>query len=309
MASVAFTAVLYELLNQGLIGRHIWDIPVSMDNNTVVQYFQVASILYGCTIFLAKMTILLLYFEIFKINTPTKIMIYIAMFISVGQFLANTIGQSVLCVPKPGESFELKGASKGCKETADLLGVGLSAVSVATDLFILVIPIPCLWRLQLARWRKIGITVIFVTGIFACIASILALYYRTRQYLTQDNTWNASYTLMLCSVEINVTIICSCMPSFASYLKQPFQKLRSLTSRYLYPSRKYNSSRSRQGAVPMHNVEPAQVQDDKMKLTLSSTLSGGKSLHISSQQERRSTSPMDDAHDHFDAEERRPVEV
>ena len=125
----------------------------------------IISIFYGPTIFLAKMTILLLYFEIFKVNKPTKIMIFIAMFVSAGQFLANTIGQSILCVPLPGESFISKDSGKACKETADLLGVCLSAVSVTTDFFILAIPIPCLWRLQLARWRKIGVTVIFITGI------------------------------------------------------------------------------------------------------------------------------------------------
>lgn len=113
----------------------------------------------------------------------------------------------------------------------------------------------------------------------------------------------------LSSVEINVTIICSCMPSFASYLKQPFQQLRSFTSRYLYPSRKYGTSRSRHGAVPLDDVEPAQVQDDKMKLTLGSAVRGGRFLHISSsQQEMRSTSPIDEAHE-SDAEERRSVEV
>lgn len=111
----------------------------------------------------------------------------------------------------------------------------------------------------------------------------------------------------LSSVEINVTIICSCMPSFASYLNKPFQKLRSFTSRYFYPSRKYGTSRSRHGAVPLDDVEPAQVQDDKMKLTLGSAVRGGKFLHIS-QQETRSTSPIDEAHE-SDAEERRPVEV
>lgn len=31
----------------------------------------------------------------------------------------------------------------------------------------------------------------------ACLASILALVYRVKQYKRQDNTWNASYTYML----------------------------------------------------------------------------------------------------------------
>jgi hypothetical protein len=125
----------------------------------------VIAILYGPAIFLAKLTVLLLYLEVFSINTPTRIMIFVAMAIITAHFLTNTIGNAVLCVPLPGESWQLKDSSHACIVVADQLSIALGAISVLTDFFIILIPIPVIWRLQLATHKKIGVSLIFITGI------------------------------------------------------------------------------------------------------------------------------------------------
>lgn len=49
--------------------------------------------------------------------------------------------------------------------TATLYGVIISAVSVFSDLYVIVIPLPVIWQLHMARRKKIGVSVIFITGL------------------------------------------------------------------------------------------------------------------------------------------------
>jgi hypothetical protein len=86
------------------------------------------------------------------------------------------------------------------------------------------------------------------------------------------------------AVEINVTIMCSCMPAFAPYTRQVLHtlhsKIRSLGStfgRYLSSG----SSPKRSGSVPLNDLEYTGMEsDDKMRLTLGSAVRQGKFLTV-----------------------------
>ena len=180
----------------------------------VYQNFTILILLYGPAIFLAKLSILLLYLELFAVNKQTRIMIAIGITLITSQCIATITGQAVLCVPKPGVSWEIGDATHNCMVIADLFGICMAAISLSSDLFVIYIPMPVVWGLQLPLRKKVGISVIFFTGVLwglllsclyssaneqhsACLASILALVYRIRQYQDKDNTWESSYTLML----------------------------------------------------------------------------------------------------------------
>ncbi|KAI9875334.1 MAG: hypothetical protein M1830_008605 [Pleopsidium flavum] len=74
--------------------------------------------------------------------------------------------------------------------------------------------------------RKIGILAIFMTGLLAVISSILGLVYRVRLLSSPDYEWNQAVVI----VEINVAIVCSSMPAFASFFRHFFYDSAYITS-------------------------------------------------------------------------------
>ncbi|KAL2045338.1 hypothetical protein N7G274_002421 [Stereocaulon virgatum] len=278
LASISFSAVLYWTISQHTFGLHIWDVPISRNSNSSIQNYMVLSIFYGSTIFLAKLSILLLYLEIFAIKKQARITVTIGLTIIAAQCLATIIGNSVLCVPKPGESWLRHTSTYKCKVTATLFGVFMGAVSVFSDIYVIYIPLPLIWQLHLATRKKVGVSLIFITGLFALVASIIALIYRIRQYTEQDNTWYGGYTFMLNVVEINVSIICSCMPSYASLLRHHLPTLQNL--RYRLRSKLYGPHKQYSSTSELNNFErvDSDLKADQLNLTLGSAVRGGKFL-------------------------------
>ena len=131
----------------------------------VYQNFTVLAILYGPAIFLAKLSILLLYLQIFFVNKRTRVMVYIALTINTLHCLATVIGYGILCVPKPGVPWEVADATHKCMVVADMLAVILGAISIFSDVFIICIPIPAIWNLHLPTRKKLGVSAIFITGL------------------------------------------------------------------------------------------------------------------------------------------------
>ena len=159
----------------------MWDVPVSMDTNSSVQVseldlerkiatftdiwknFTVISILYGPAIFLAKLSVLLLYLELFVVNAQTKVLIALGITLITAQCVAQIVGSAITCVPKPGVSWLVADDTHKCRVTADLFGVVMGAIAVFTDLFVIFIPLPVVWRLRMSVRKKVGVSVIFLT--------------------------------------------------------------------------------------------------------------------------------------------------
>lgn len=92
-------------------------------------------------------------------------MIAFAITVISGQCLATIIGNAILCVPKPGVSWFVADSKHKCRSTSVTFGVVLAAIGVFSDLLVILIPIPVIWRLQLSTKKKIGVSVIFFTAI------------------------------------------------------------------------------------------------------------------------------------------------
>ena len=114
--------------------------------------------------FLAKLSVLLLYLEIFKVNKQARITVAIGLTIITGQCLATIIGYPVLCVPKLGESWMIASSSQSCRVTGNIFGVSMGVLSVISDIYVIYIPLPIIWQLHMATQKKIGVSIIFITG-------------------------------------------------------------------------------------------------------------------------------------------------
>lgn len=78
-------------------------------------------------------------------------------------YTACLLTEVIDCTPRPGESWIVAQESKRCGQDLTL-GYVMAAFNVLSDFYLLAIPIPIVWKLQFALRRKIGISVIFMTG-------------------------------------------------------------------------------------------------------------------------------------------------
>lgn len=107
----------------------------------------------------------MLYLRVFGVRNDTRILTYTAIAINFAQCLMCIIAYSIVCVPAPGQSWELADATSKCEVTGDLIGVVMAVISIFNDFFIIAIPIPAVWSLQLKTKKKIGVSAIFLTGL------------------------------------------------------------------------------------------------------------------------------------------------
>ena len=104
-------------------------------------------------------------------------------------------------------------------------------VNIITDLAILVLPIPVLTGMRLPQRQKTVLVVTFTLGIFVTIVDVVRIYYlqqaaddsevaHTRLGSGTDFAYNASIALMWSAVEVNVGIICACIPTLKPLIKR-----------------------------------------------------------------------------------------
>lgn len=113
---------------------------------------------------MAKLSLLMLYLEVFRPNVRLRYFIYFGIVFNVLFHTAIMIVMFVLYMPRPGESLTQvlysPNAAKGIS-----VAVVQASVNVGSDFYILCLPISGVLQLQHPLRRKIGILAIFLTGL------------------------------------------------------------------------------------------------------------------------------------------------
>ena len=165
-------AFLFSMANTGLVihsrhyARHIWDIPLD-DFNTITSYVKIilAEIVVGIFGWLfSKLSILLLLFRLFSPNRLTRYLLFVGIGWALTIAVITLVLAGAMCAPRHGESFDNLALSSRCSHQTTW-AVVQSVLILILDFYILYIPIPRIWRLQLSLKRKIGVLSIFMTGI------------------------------------------------------------------------------------------------------------------------------------------------
>ena len=105
-----------------------------------------------------------MYIQVFKPFRWLRMSSYIGLILLTCFYGATTIVQFYFGTPGPHETWVEHWTSTKIKR-ANTLSIPLAAVGLAFDVAILVLPIAGVLKLQLPKNRKIGISLIFATGI------------------------------------------------------------------------------------------------------------------------------------------------
>ncbi|KAL8995926.1 MAG: hypothetical protein Q9188_006691 [Gyalolechia gomerana] len=105
-----------------------------------------------------------------------------------------------------------------CQHQWDMFLLTSSGLNVASDAYLLIIPLAAVAKLHMPTKQKLETSAVFFAGMLACISGILALYYRTRLLYIQDLTWHFTPVFVFTVLEINTGIIVSCMPTMPALI-------------------------------------------------------------------------------------------
>ncbi|KAI4100117.1 MAG: hypothetical protein LQ339_005639 [Xanthoria mediterranea] len=186
LCSWAYMGVCVNVFKRGYT-VHVWDLPISKLTRSLLETLNVASAFYGPTMFFTKLSIFILYYRIFN---PSRTMRYLIYF------------------------------GPTCSHEVKVISVATSAINVVSDFYILLIPLAAISNLQLPKKRKLGLFAIFFTGFLACLCSIISLHYRVVLVRTRDDVWYVVPVLVISTVEFNIGIICSCLPTLPALFRR-----------------------------------------------------------------------------------------
>lgn len=233
-ATVLATAICFILAfwmtDQGL-GQPMGDESPYQEGLLLHAIF-IIEICWGVVIWIVKYSILAFYWRLFSASRrSTRIIIWtLAAFVTCWgiSVVLLTIFQ---CVPV-GSIWSITDGARKCYYDNFQLFVGLSIPHILTDVVLLGIPVPLIWNLHLYRSRKVVLTAVFALGIFVTAVSIVRLTYLLNFRNEEDYlTFSHVNIFIWTSVEVNVSIICACLPSLGPILPFVSEKLKLLRNR------------------------------------------------------------------------------
>ncbi|EHK47687.1 hypothetical protein TRIATDRAFT_316718 [Trichoderma atroviride IMI 206040] len=209
-----FTVSIY-MVNNGFC-KHIWAGPPEAGRDWALGLFT-TEFTYTVALCLVKLSIITFYWRIFIIRLVDKIILGIL----AGMVICWGMITSVLqCIPisalwnqfdpiNPPDPSTFE-----CSVKVHPFFIGKAVPHIATDILILIFPLPYIWNLRLRLSQKIATSFIFGLGIFVTAVSITRLVFVLELDLNSpDVTWNECTEMIWTGVETYVGTVCACLPS------------------------------------------------------------------------------------------------
>lgn len=119
---------------------------------------------YNPAIFVIKLSIFLLYLRLFAPNIRTRYLIYAGIAYNAITNIAIMVAFPAICAPRGNDNWITSLEKPSCHTPLEDLAVAAGALNFASDVYILLLPVPMIWGLQLPMRRKIGLLTVFATG-------------------------------------------------------------------------------------------------------------------------------------------------
>ncbi|MCJ1401855.1 hypothetical protein MMC11_005072 [Xylographa trunciseda] len=168
--------------------------------------------IFNTALALIKASVLLFYARIFKVVRWFSILLWTVGALIIGWYIMTQLLATFSCTPvAKAWNPKLPGT---CVPTYTSFMVA-SVPNTITDWFLLLLPLPMLWGLQIDLRRKIGLVAVFVCGYCVVVISIIRLVslVKAGTTLDEDLTWNIVTTHVYTVLEPSIALISTCLPS------------------------------------------------------------------------------------------------
>ncbi|KAK4125793.1 hypothetical protein N657DRAFT_568058 [Parathielavia appendiculata] len=226
----AVAALVFVLLTSAFLvtscqygmGRH-WVTIKGNDRFETNKYFYMSQITYKAAINLVKCSILLLYLRLFHVVHWFRYSCW-ALLAAVATYCTASILATIFQCRPIIRALD-KDTPGTCIDTAKFWFAN-AGFSIATDIIILLLPMPLVWKLGVPIAQKLALMAVFTIGIFATITSCLRVTTLDIFATSPDNTYNVD-NVMWTIVEPNVAIVCACLPVLRPFVVKLIPGLRS----------------------------------------------------------------------------------
>lgn len=184
-----------------------------------------AQVTYKAAINLVKCCILLLYLRLFQVVRWFRLSCW-ALLTIVAMYCAASILVTIFQCSPLIRAFD-KATPGVCINTAKFWFAN-AGFSIATDIIILTLPIPLVWKLEVPITQRLALVGVFTMGIFVVVTSCLRVTSLDLFATSPDNTYNIQ-NVMWTIIEPNIAIICSCLPILRPLVVKFIPGLRSKT--------------------------------------------------------------------------------
>ncbi|GME58085.1 Carboxylesterase [Neofusicoccum parvum] len=214
MVTVPF-AVSFYIRKNGM-GYTMTEIPLDVFL-TGRQWFWASSWMYYLGLGLSKLSVTLQFFRIFV--TPKTLLVTKGTIAFVCSWTVIAVCVAAFeCIPV--EKYWNRRLPGKCINGRDTF-LANAVMNIATDFIIIGIPVPSLMKLQVGLAKKLGLMFAFSLGMVVCAISIARI---PMVMLAFKAGKPGNLSLMMWSaIELNVAIICACLPSirplFVSFLR------------------------------------------------------------------------------------------
>ncbi|RFU28030.1 hypothetical protein B7463_g8306, partial [Scytalidium lignicola] len=216
----------HGIISNGL-GRDIWTLTPKQITD-FVRSFYAMEILYFSQVALLKLSLLCFYLRIFP-GPKIRRLLWTTIIFDLCFGTVFVLAAIFQCRPISYYWKNWDGEHQGTCLNANGLGWSNAAISILLDVWMLGLPLSQLPALQLHWKKKLGVTMMFVVGTFVTVVSILRLQSLLHFAKSSNPTWDNLAVSQWSTVEINVGIICACMPSLRALLVRLFPKILGTT--------------------------------------------------------------------------------
>ncbi|KAL2201834.1 CFEM domain-containing protein [Sarocladium strictum] len=231
--SLAETAVSYIFMRKNFIGVHGVDIPPWFDRQEALRWNYMVQALYNPILALVKTSVLLFLLRISGQNKRVRMYIHALNAFNIALMIAIFFVVIFQCTPV-SLAWEIAGPNppEGTCINGPVFITLTAALTILTDILVLVLPFWIFLGLQMPRRVKWALLGVFALGGVVTIISILRMHALIERFFVPPKP-DANYDIrfVYSAVETNIAILAASAPALRGLFAKWFPKLfSSLTS-------------------------------------------------------------------------------
>ncbi|KAF2442465.1 hypothetical protein P171DRAFT_392365 [Karstenula rhodostoma CBS 690.94] len=252
-------AFAFLLVDNGL-GRDMWTLKDFQITN-VLRYYYMGEIFYVLALGLSKISILFFYLRVFPAK-EFRLQIYGVMALCGAYTIAFFFATTIQCLPVSFAWTQWDGLHKGKCNDIHLQGWIAAAINIILDVLVMILPLRHLAGLNMNIKRKLMVMSMFSVGIIVIFTSVMRLYSLVHFANSQNISWDYVEAGYWSLIEIDVSIICGCMPAHRMLIARAWPKIK-LT----FHSTKANSTNSKDSTAASRSTN-APATDKSVRVSV-----------------------------------------
>ncbi|PSN63289.1 hypothetical protein BS50DRAFT_109155 [Corynespora cassiicola Philippines] len=292
-ASLLSCVFMHLEVSYGGLGQH-FDTLTADEVTLFFKYSYFSIMCYNLSLSLTKFAIVFLCLRVFAPSDWYKACVAVLAFITLYTLYIIIISITP-CLPI--HAYWDSTVQGWCFPNAVLWFVN-AGLNIFTDILVVVLPIPGIFKLQLPRKQRIGVSLVFALGFFVCVISIVRLKALYAATMSTDSTFD-NYDIAIWSVvEVNSAVIGACLPTLKPLISRVWPRLLSSGhASHSYTLNTYNERQRR--ARPDSLSETVMLGDEGVILSPSTVdkKAAGVGVTLNVRETDGEMSPRPDAHE------------